>query len=341
VANLSQEEGTMIAVSRSLTPSSLSIVTIEAALSQGFGQNPALPRWSPRLIIGSAERDATRPVLDRVVSAMAGAGHSVAALSFYLGLREADVRKRIAALGLPQAPEGRLRRSPSKHPWTVDEVRRLITLWLDNVSVGSIAATLGRSTSSVQSKRRWLGLGVRERNEVADRKPAECQAVRLPWKPTLNVSEIALWMRTPGVGAPPAAKACRWVLGRDETIDMRFSILAFGGLRSPAIVERLRIELGLELSEKAVDNRISRLQILRERAEMVDAFDEELVQRQAADVMRKLGATVRQCCELNRSFWYYRTIGGSRWVCREFLTAKKYASLRVARSSCEVMGMAA
>ncbi len=104
---------------------------------------------------------------------------------------------------------------------------------------------------------------------------------------------------------------------------MRFSILAFGGLRSPAIVERLRIEFGLELSEKAVDNRISRLQILRERAEMVDAFDEELVQRQAAEVMRKLGASVRQCCELNRSFWYYRTIGGSRCVCREFLTSKK------------------
>jgi hypothetical protein len=331
----------MIAVSRSLTPSSLSIVTIEAALSQGFGQNPALPRWSPRLIVGSAEGDVSRPVLDRLVAAMAGAGHSVAALSFYLGLRAADVRKRIAALGLPEAPEGRLRRSTSKHPWTVDEVRRLIALWLDNVSVASIAATLGRSTSSVQSKRRWLGLGVRERQGLSDRKPTECRAVRLPWKPTLNVSEIALWMRTPGVGAPPAAKACRWVLGRDETIDLRFSILAFGGLRSPAIVERLRIEFGLELSEKAVDNRISRLQILRERAEMVDAFDEELVQRQAAEVMRQLGATVRQCCELNRSFWYYRAIGGCRWVCREFLTAAKYAPRRAARGFSDVMGMAA
>ena len=330
----------MVAKNRTLESSHASIVTVDSVLSAIEGAS-RVPKWSPRLIIGLAEGDASRPVLDRLVAAMARAGHSVAALSFYLGLREADVRKRIAALGLPQAPEGRLRRSSSKHPWTVDEVRRLITLWLDNVSVGSIAATLGRSTSSVQSKRRWLGLGVRERNEVSDRKPTECRAVRLPWKPTLNVSEIALWMRTPGIGAPPAAKACRWVLGRDETIDMRFSILAFGGLRSSAIVERLRIEFGLELSVKAVDNRISRLQIMRERAEMIDAFDEEFVQRRAYEVMRELGATVRQCVELNRSFWYYRTIGGSRWVCREFLTAEKYAPRRAARSYCDVMGMAA
>jgi hypothetical protein len=333
----------MLAINMTFGLSSASIVTVDSVLSAVGGAPPPLcvPKWSPRLITGSEERDASWPVLDRLVVAMAGAGHSVAALSFYLGLREAHVRKRIGALGLPQAAEGRLRRSTSKHPWTVAEVRRLIALWLDNVSVASIAATVGRSPSSVQSKRRWLGLGVRERNELSDRTPVECRAIRLPWKPTIDVSEIALWMRTPGIGAAPAPKVGRWVLGRDETIDMRFSILAFGGLRSLAIVERLRIEFGLELSVKAVDNRISRLQILRERAEMVDAFDEELVQRQAHAVMRELGATVRQCAELNRSFWFYRTIGGSRWVCREFLTAEKYAPRRAARSYCDVLGMAA
>jgi hypothetical protein len=287
------------------------------------------------------EGEGSRAVLDRLVEAMAGAGRTVVALSFYLGLREADVRTRIAALGLPQATEGRLRRSTSKHPWTVDEVRHLIALWLDNVSVGSIAATLGRSTSSVQSKRRWLGLGVRERKGLSTRTLKDCRAVKLPWKPRINVSEIAVWMRTPGTGAAPTPKVDRWVLGRDETIDMRFSILAFGGLRSLAIVERLRIEFGLEMSETAVDNRISRLQIIRERAEMVDAFDEEGVQRQAQEVMRQLGAVVRKCAELNRSFWYYRTIGGSRSLCREFFTAAKYASRRAARSCCDVLGMAA
>ena len=108
----------MLTISRILESSYASIVTIDSVLSAIEGASPpqCVPKWSPHLIIGSAQGDATRPVLDRVVAAMAGAGHSVAALSFYLGLRQADVRKRIAALGLPQAPEGRLRRSSSKHP---------------------------------------------------------------------------------------------------------------------------------------------------------------------------------------------------------------------------------
>jgi hypothetical protein len=329
----------MTSPSSTLEFSAVPTVTVDAALSAISGPSPpqCMPQWSSRLITGSIQGDGVRSVLDRLVEAMAGAGHTVAALSFYLGLREADVRRRIAALGLPQAMEGRLRRSTSKHPWTVDEVRRLIALWLDNVSVGSIAATLGRSTSSVQSKRRWLGLGVRERKGLSTRTLKDSRAVKLPWKPRINVSEIAVWMRTPGTGAAPTPKVDRWVLGRDETIDMRFSILAFGGLRSLAIVERLRIEFGLEMSETAVDNRISRLQIIRERAEMVDAFDEEGVQRQAQEVMRQLGAVVRKCAELNRSFWY----GGSRSLCREFFTAAKYASRRAARSCCDVLGMAA
>jgi hypothetical protein len=50
---------------------------------------------------------------------------------------------------------------------------------------------------------------------------------------------------------------------------------------------------------------------------------------------------MRQCVELTRTFWYYRTIGGSRWVCREFLTAKKYRPRRALRSYCDVLGMAA
>ena len=40
----------MIAVSRSLTASEVSIATVEAALSTEFGQNPPLPRWSPSLL---------------------------------------------------------------------------------------------------------------------------------------------------------------------------------------------------------------------------------------------------------------------------------------------------
>jgi hypothetical protein len=334
----------VLAIGRILESTPTSIVTVESVLSAVEDAAPSprrIPEWSPHFILGSAGKAVSRPVLDQLVTAMAGAGHSVAALSFYLGLREAEVRNRIVALGLPQAAERRLRRTTSKHPWTVDEVRRLLALWLDNVSVKSIAESVGRSTSSVQAKRRWLGLGVRERSRLSERTLKECRTIKLPWKPSINVAEIALWTRTPGIRAAPAPTACRWELGRDETIDMRFSILAFGGLSSLAIVERLRLEFGLELSVKAVDNRISRLQIVRDRAGIVHVFDEERVQRRAHEVMRQLGAVQRQCAELSRSFWYYRTIGGSRWVCREFLTARKYAPRRALRSYCDVLGMAA
>jgi hypothetical protein len=333
----------MLAVGRILESTPPSIITVDSVLSDigNASLSPQrIPKWSPHFM-STAGNAVSRPVLDQLVTAMASAGHSVAALSFYLGLQEADVRRRISALGVPQATERRLRRSTSKQSWTVDEVRRLLALWLDNVSVKSIAESVGRSTSSVQAKRRWLGLGVRERSRLSERTLKECRAIKLPWKPSINVAEIALWMRTPGIGAAPEPTPYRWELGRDGTIDMRFSILAFGGLSSPAIVERMRIEFGLELSVKAVDNRISRLQIVRDRAGIVHVFDEEGVQRKAGEVMRQLGAVQRQCAELSRSFWYYRTIGGSRWVCREFLTAKKYAPRRALRSYCDVLGMAA
>ena len=45
----------MIAVSRSLTPSDVSIVTVEAAFSEEFGQNPTLPNWSPSFLPAANE----------------------------------------------------------------------------------------------------------------------------------------------------------------------------------------------------------------------------------------------------------------------------------------------
>ena len=157
--------------------------------------------------------------LDLLLSGMAGAGHGVAALSFYLGLDEAEVRERAASLGLAEPAEKPLRRPTSAKPWSVGDVRLLIALWLDNVSAASIAATLGRSPSSIHGKRRWLGLGVRDRKRLTQRPVAECRATALPWKPTFDVSAIVARLFSPRLGILPVVPeigSARAVPGRGQ-----------------------------------------------------------------------------------------------------------------------------
>jgi hypothetical protein len=81
----------MLATSQISPSSKASIVTVESALSAigSLVPAPRVPKWSPCLTAGSAERDASRPVLDRLAVAMTGAGRSVAELSLYLGLGRA------------------------------------------------------------------------------------------------------------------------------------------------------------------------------------------------------------------------------------------------------------
>jgi len=338
----------MIAVSSSLTPSDVSIVTVEAVLSQGFGRNLKHPNWSPSVPPAANEAAAAQPLVDRLLIAMAGAGHSVAALSLYLGLKESEIRERVAALGLPAAAEKPLRRPVSTNPWSVEEVRRLIALWFDNVSVASIAGALGRTPSSIRSKRRWLGLGVRVRKHLADRPVAPCRATALPWKPTLDIKPILtrLWAPRIGKGAaaaarPEAVSEVGWELGRDAEKDDRFSTLGFAGLSAAAIAKRMLMEFGVYLTEGAVNSRMTRLQIARDRFDIIDVFDEVAVQRRAAEAKRRVGATLRQCAELQRSFWWRRALGGARATCREFETSKRYAPRRAERSCSDITAMAA
>jgi hypothetical protein len=331
-----------------------SILTIEAALAREFGPEPRSaerspaygpPRWSPDFLGAAKGTPSQAATLDRLLSGMAGAGHGLEALSFYLGLSEDEVRDRLTRLGLPPAPDKRLRRPSSSNPWSLDDVRRLIALWLDNVAVASIAATFGRSPSSIHGKRRWLGLGVRGRKGVAQRTIEDCRRTGLPWKPSFDVSAILARLMAPRLGtgakaesAPQFPTEVKWRLGRDEEMDRRFSILGFAGLRSAAIAERMRIEFGVQLTEKAVDNRISRLQIVRRRGDLIDDYDAETVDRLASEAMSELGATLRQCAALKRSFWWCRTIGGNRSTCREF-DSKKFQSRKAERSCSEIMGM--
>src|SRR5277367_311516 len=340
----------MLAASPILPSSKASIVTVESALS-AIGSPPPtsrVPKWSPCLTAGSAERDASRPILDRLAAAMTGAGRCVAELSLYLGLDEPEIRNRVAALELPGAPEKPLRRLVSANPWSVEEVRRLITLWLDNVSVTSIAGALGRTPSSIRGKRRWLGLGARVRSELADRPIAQCRATALPWRPTLDIKPILCRLWAPRIGEEAAAFAradavpeVQWELGRDAQKDDRFSTLGFAGLSAAAIAKRMLMEFGVYLTEGAVNSRMTRLQIARDRFDIIEVFDEEAVRRRAAEAKRRVGATLRQCAELHRSFWWRRELCGSRTTCREFKTSKRYASRRAERSCGDITAMAA
>ena len=326
-------------------------VTLDVVLTERshWEADIEIPEWSEDLIRPMSEAWAQQTsTLDDLLESMAGAGHGVAALSFYLGLPEADVRQRAAWLGIAQPGEKALRRSTSANPWSVADVRLLVALWLDNVAPTSIAAALGRSPSGVHGKRRWLGLGVRDRKGLSERSVAECRATPLPWKPSLDVSAIEACLRRPKPGIGVIAEIdplvqfpveVKWALGRHKEMDERFSVLGFAGLRAPAIARRMLVEFGVRLTELAVNNRISRLQIVRDRRDLISEYDAEAVLRRSAEAMKRLGATMRTCSELNRSFWYCKAIGGNLWTCREFHT-KKFQEKKAARSCGDVMAMA-
>ena len=341
----------MLAVHASADRSSISIVTVETVLAGCSEESPVFvpPKWSRRLMRPAGDPGGDAATLDLLLSGMAGAGHGLAALSFYLGLDEEEVRERAASLGLPEPAEKPLRRPASAKPWSVWDVRLLIALWLDNVSAASIAATLGRSPSSIHGKRRWLGLGVRDRKRLTERPVVECRATALPWKPTFDVGAIVARLFSLRLSRLPVIPETdplvrfpvdvKWVLGRDKDKDERFSILGFAGLKAPAIAERMLVEFGVRLTESAVNNRILRLQIVRDRRDMISEYDEGAVESRAAEAMKRLGATLRTCSELNRSFWWCKTKGGNRSTCREFGT-KKFQARKAERNCCEVTALA-
>ena len=135
---------------------------------------------------------------------------------------------------------------------------------------------------------------MRVRKDLADRPVAQCRATALPWKPTLNIKPILcrLWAPRIGKGAaaaarPEAVPEVRWELGRDAQKDDRFSTLAFAGLSAAAIAKRMLMEFGVYLTEGAVNSRMTRLQIARDRFDIIDVFDEEAVQRRAAEAKRR------------------------------------------------------
>jgi len=53
------------------------------------------------------------------------------------------------------------------------------------------------------------------------------------------------------------------------------------------------VEFDVRLTESAVNNRISRLQIVRDRRDMISGYDAEALLRRSAEAKKRLGATLR------------------------------------------------
>jgi hypothetical protein len=248
-----------------------SIVTIDAVLIDNFERSGhsmhILPEWSPRLMRPVGDPTGRPSTLDLLLSGMAAAGHGVAGSRSIWGSTKRKSGSGPHPWGLRSRRRNRFAGRPRR---TRGQSRTCVScaLWLDNVSAASIAATLGRSPSSVHGKRRWLGLGVRDRKRLTERPVVECRATALPWTQSFDVSAIVARLFSARVGLLPVVPEIdplvqfpvhvKWALGRDEEKDKRFSILGFAGLRAPAIAERMLIEFGVRLTESAVNNRISR-----------------------------------------------------------------------------------
>ena len=250
----------MLAVNEFAKPSLTSIVTIDAVLSEfalrrfRFRRNGLSASCVPWAIRQGGRRRSTSCCREWRAPAM-GLRRSRS----IWGLTKRKSGSGPRRWGLRSLAEKPLRRPTSANPWSVEHVRLLIALWLDNVSAASIAATLGRSPSSIHSKRRWLGLGVRDRKRLQERPIAQCRATALPWKPTFDVSAIVARLISPRPGILTVVHKIdplvqfpvevKWALGRDKEKDERFSVLGFAGLRAPAIARRMLVEFGVRLTD--------------------------------------------------------------------------------------------
>lgn len=106
-------------------------------------------------------------VRDNTLIGLVRKGHGLEALCFFLGLLQVDLLARLCALDLTVPHNGSVRRrNGRRNAWQIGEIRQLIALWEQNFSSASIASKLGRSSSSIRSKARWLGLWRRRNCDI-------------------------------------------------------------------------------------------------------------------------------------------------------------------------------
>jgi hypothetical protein len=173
----------------------------------------------------------------------------------------------------------------------------------------------------------------------------------LPWNADkLDIGRILSRLYAPK-GAANVAEI-KWELGHDAEKDHWFSKRAFAGLPSSSLSKQMLRKFGVYLTESAVDNRVSRLQVARDRRDLIYVLSDEEIEVRAKAAKDKVGAKWRRCVETGRWFWYCpkaqrpkRSDNDDeiirRSTTREFNRSPRYASRRAARSCGETYGMAA
>jgi hypothetical protein len=254
---------------------------------------------------------------DKVLRGMANAGLGGISIAELLGLTIEEVSERASALGAPK-PHDRPARKLGPRGWSTGEVRLFIAVWIDNVATKSIATTIGRSAGAIYAKRRRLGLESRQRSETRERSIEACVATPLPWETAAVASAPERSEKTPRM---------KWT----EATEVRCAMLALAGLNNKAVAKQLTIELGSEVTEHAVKSKVNRLQIVRDRKDMMTEYVEELIEPRANARMKALRMQLRKCDGLNRLFFYSPVLGGTRTTCREFSQGARFSGRRQER----------
>lgn len=178
----------------------------------------------------------SRSPRERVLSGLIAQGHGREACAAYLGLSDEQLMSRVVHLNLPTPGDCPMRVGHGSHAWDVAAIRRLIDLWIRDLTTSRIATLLGRSPSGVRSKARWLGLYRRARNSLLDLLPL-----------------------FPGIDSEPKRHQLVWTDDLERWLADRW----FSFQHHKAIARDLSEKLGFEVSPTTVASKAHRLELPR------------------------------------------------------------------------------
>lgn len=211
---------------------------------------------------------------DRVLAGLIDQGHGREACAAYLGLSDEQLMSRIVHLDLPTPGDRPMRVGHGSHAWDVAAIRRLIDLWIRDLTTSRIATLLGRSPSGVRSKARWLGLYRRARNSLLDLLPL-----------------------FPGIDSEPKRHQLIWTDDLERWLADRW----FSFQHHKAIARDLSEKLGFEVSPTTVASKAHRLELPRRDPDFLLQDYQPEYRARHARLLPKMYE--RRCKVRRRLFW--------------------------------------